>query len=423
MPCSCSGRRRAPPSCRCSAHSGSTSCVALSRARWSRVGCRSTTARSSRPITSSARRRRRAPGAGLPTDRAGFCRSIATARSRARTAVYAAGEVTSFPLRQGGLAAQQADVVAGAIAARCGLRRAAGAVRARSARAPDDERRAAVLPGPRVRPERRVAPGAVVAAREDRGTLRRAVPATRGRGGSGRRGSASACPRTPPTAGAPRTTPSRSRSRSRPPSRAVRATAARCRHSTRPRRWTRTGTMPPTRSCARCSASPCARRVTMLRGAVQCRFAVVRSAAIHRRSCVTNSSPRASFAQAVAACFGDRRERADLVACRVTDAFVDGLPRAGRRGRRGARASRWTVKPSGFIRLISSKTRDVLVGVQTKPAVGAPRGLQQAGLLVVGATVRSESPTRSASCPIEASRRRSWRHLAQPTGQVTLTFM
>jgi sulfide:quinone oxidoreductase len=36
-------------------------------------------------------------------------------------AVYAAGDITSFPVKHGGLAAQQADVVAAAIAARAGV--------------------------------------------------------------------------------------------------------------------------------------------------------------------------------------------------------------------------------------------------------------------------------------------------------------
>lgn len=41
-------------------------------------------------------------------------------RVAGEAAVYAAGEVTSFPLRQGGLATQQADAVAQAVAAACG---------------------------------------------------------------------------------------------------------------------------------------------------------------------------------------------------------------------------------------------------------------------------------------------------------------
>ena len=56
--------------------------------------------------------------AGLPTDRAGFVPVDLHGRVTGEPCVYAAGEVTSFPLRQGGLAAQQADVVAETIAAR-----------------------------------------------------------------------------------------------------------------------------------------------------------------------------------------------------------------------------------------------------------------------------------------------------------------
>jgi len=59
------------------------------------------------------------PVAGLPIDRAGFIPADVYGRVAGESHVYAAGEVTSFPLRQGGLAAQQADVVADAIAARC----------------------------------------------------------------------------------------------------------------------------------------------------------------------------------------------------------------------------------------------------------------------------------------------------------------
>ncbi|MDP1849864.1 MAG: FAD-dependent oxidoreductase [Solirubrobacteraceae bacterium] len=58
------------------------------------------------------------PVPGLPTDRAGFIPVDAYGLVTAEPDVYAVGEVTSFPLRQGGLAAQQADVVADAIIAR-----------------------------------------------------------------------------------------------------------------------------------------------------------------------------------------------------------------------------------------------------------------------------------------------------------------
>ena len=58
--------------------------------------------------------------AGLPGDRAGFVPVDLHGRVAGETAIYAAGEVTSFPLRQGGLATQQADAVAEAIAASSG---------------------------------------------------------------------------------------------------------------------------------------------------------------------------------------------------------------------------------------------------------------------------------------------------------------
>jgi sulfide:quinone oxidoreductase len=58
---------------------------------------------------------------GLPVDLAGFIPVDLHGRVRSEAVVYAAGEVTSYPLRQGGLAAQQADAVAEAIAAACGV--------------------------------------------------------------------------------------------------------------------------------------------------------------------------------------------------------------------------------------------------------------------------------------------------------------
>jgi len=60
------------------------------------------------------------PVPGLPIDRAGFIPVDLHGRVIGESGVYAAGEATAFPLRQGGLAAQQADAVAGAIAAACG---------------------------------------------------------------------------------------------------------------------------------------------------------------------------------------------------------------------------------------------------------------------------------------------------------------
>jgi sulfide:quinone oxidoreductase len=56
--------------------------------------------------------------AGIPSDAHGFIPVDDRGRVRGLEDVYAAGDVTSFPLKQGGLAAQQADAVAEAIAAR-----------------------------------------------------------------------------------------------------------------------------------------------------------------------------------------------------------------------------------------------------------------------------------------------------------------
>jgi sulfide:quinone oxidoreductase len=59
---------------------------------------------------------------GLPHDRAGFVPTDAHGRVPGTAAVYAAGDCTQFPLKQGGIATQQADAVAGAIAADVGAR-------------------------------------------------------------------------------------------------------------------------------------------------------------------------------------------------------------------------------------------------------------------------------------------------------------
>jgi sulfide:quinone oxidoreductase len=53
---------------------------------------------------------------GLPHDEQGFLPVDAHGAVTGATDVYAAGDVTAFPLKQGGLAAQQADAVAEAIA-------------------------------------------------------------------------------------------------------------------------------------------------------------------------------------------------------------------------------------------------------------------------------------------------------------------
>jgi sulfide:quinone oxidoreductase len=67
------------------------------------------------------------PVPGLPLDCAGFVPTDAHGQVVGEPAVYAAGEVTAFPLRQGGLAIQQAGAVAEAIAAASGAGAAAPA--------------------------------------------------------------------------------------------------------------------------------------------------------------------------------------------------------------------------------------------------------------------------------------------------------
>jgi sulfide:quinone oxidoreductase len=58
--------------------------------------------------------------AGLPRDRQGFLPVDEHGRVEGLPGVYAAGDVTGFPLKQGGIAAQQADAAAQAIAASLG---------------------------------------------------------------------------------------------------------------------------------------------------------------------------------------------------------------------------------------------------------------------------------------------------------------
>ena len=58
---------------------------------------------------------------GLPHDHNGFIPVDSHGRVSGLEGVYAAGDVTAFPLKQGGLAAQQADAVAEVIAAELGI--------------------------------------------------------------------------------------------------------------------------------------------------------------------------------------------------------------------------------------------------------------------------------------------------------------
>jgi len=57
---------------------------------------------------------------GIPCDRDGFIRTDAYGRVTGVDDVFAAGDATAFPIKQGGLAAQQADAVAETIAASIG---------------------------------------------------------------------------------------------------------------------------------------------------------------------------------------------------------------------------------------------------------------------------------------------------------------
>lgn len=57
---------------------------------------------------------------GLPHDAEGFIPTDLHGSVRGLTGVYAAGDAAAYPIKQGGLAAQQADAVAEAIAARAG---------------------------------------------------------------------------------------------------------------------------------------------------------------------------------------------------------------------------------------------------------------------------------------------------------------
>ena len=57
---------------------------------------------------------------GVPADGSGFVHVNAVCRVKDLDDVYAAGDGTSFPVKQGGLAAQMADAAASAIAATAG---------------------------------------------------------------------------------------------------------------------------------------------------------------------------------------------------------------------------------------------------------------------------------------------------------------
>ncbi|HEX8120695.1 MAG TPA: FAD-dependent oxidoreductase [Solirubrobacteraceae bacterium] len=57
---------------------------------------------------------------GVPADYSGFVHSDPRGRVEGLLDVFAAGDITAFPIKQGGLAAQQADVIASLLARRAG---------------------------------------------------------------------------------------------------------------------------------------------------------------------------------------------------------------------------------------------------------------------------------------------------------------
>ena len=116
--------------------------------------------------------------AGLPADGHGFLPVDRYGRVHGAPAVWAAGDATARPLKQGGLAAQQADVAARSIAATLGGQSTPDAVRARAARRAAD-RRLAPVPAPLAGlggAERGERAAAVVGAGQDRRRPRGALP-------------------------------------------------------------------------------------------------------------------------------------------------------------------------------------------------------------------------------------------------------
>ena len=115
---------------------------------------------------------------GLPHDGQGFLATDAHGAVLGIEAVWAAGDGTAFPLKQGGLAAQQAGAAASAIARSLGADVPAGALPSRPARDAARSGRPA-LPGLHAR--RPADDAAVVAADQGRRTapLRRTSPRAR----------------------------------------------------------------------------------------------------------------------------------------------------------------------------------------------------------------------------------------------------
>ena len=79
---------------------------------------------------------------GVPQTREGFVVTDASGRVDGIQGLYAAGDVTNFPVKQGGIATQQADAAAESIAAEAGASDRARAVQAGPPRPASDGRRA-----------------------------------------------------------------------------------------------------------------------------------------------------------------------------------------------------------------------------------------------------------------------------------------
>ena len=123
--------------------------------------------------------------AGLPCDDRGFLTVDAHRRVEGVPGVWAAGDCTSYPIKQGGLATQEASIAAASIAAHAAGATAARARRSHPAR---DVRRPSpgLLPAPapgRHRSGPGIIAGTVVAAVEDRGAAAGALPRPPGRRG------------------------------------------------------------------------------------------------------------------------------------------------------------------------------------------------------------------------------------------------
>ena len=127
---------------------------------------------------------------GIPQRFRGFIPTDTRLNVEGLTDVWAAGDATWFPIKQGGLAAQQADVAAEAIAARAGAQVPISAFRPVLARRTADRRHAPLLPVGTLPGRRRGGEpdGPLVAADEARGPLSRPDAERRGSPRARRRG-------------------------------------------------------------------------------------------------------------------------------------------------------------------------------------------------------------------------------------------